>query len=218
MKTKSLNQLDQEYLDKYGHIPMEEENIFEYIKNKYHPDMDKVAEEVNRIDALPWKTLDIVIPIIPRPSPRPRYSSVSNCFYVSGAAQNKKLFQRYLEERSIIYTKTHFFLETYQPTPVSQMTKEEIILAEMKKIGVVHNPDWDNLGKTYSDMIQDLLILNDNIITIGDVQKYYSVKPRVVIKMAYQCGFDSKYNRKKITKSTSFIKAVELGKVTELYE
>ena len=76
---------------------------------------------------------------------------------------------------------------------------------------------WDNLGKTYSDIVQGILVLNDNIITDGGVKKYYSVKPRVRIKIKYQLGFDSDFNRKKITRSTSYIKAVEIGQIQEFY-
>lgn len=76
---------------------------------------------------------------------------------------------------------------------------------------------WDNLGKTYSDMVQGILMLNDNIISEGIVKKFFSVKPRVRINIKYQLGFDSNFNKKKITKSTSYVKAVEMGAIQEFY-
>jgi hypothetical protein len=66
-------------------------------------------------------------------------------------------------------------------------------------------------------MIQQILLLNDNVITKGSVEKYYSVKPRVVINIKYQKGFDSKFNKKKMTKSTNYKKYLELGNIIELY-
>jgi len=76
---------------------------------------------------------------------------------------------------------------------------------------------WDNLGKTYSDMVQGILLLNDNIITSGTVEKFFSVKPRVRINIKYQLGFDSKFNKRKILHSTSYKKAVEMGAIQEFY-
>jgi hypothetical protein len=67
---------------------------------------------------------------------------------------------------------------------------------------------WDNLGKTYSDMIQDILLLNDNIVNPGKVEKYFSLKPRVEIYIKYQDGFDSNFNRKKITNSTQYVNMI----------
>ena len=97
------------------------------------------------------------------------------------------------------------------------MTKVEILRAEMGNLSAMSNPDWDNLGKTYSDMIQQILLMNDNIITKGNVEKFYSVKPRVVISIKYQIGFDSKFNKRRILNSTNFKKAIEIGNIIEVY-
>lgn len=63
---------------------------------------------------------------------------------------------------------------------------------------------WDNLGKTYSDMLQDVLFLNDNIIQTGIVEKYYSLKPRIELFISYQDDFDSNFNRKRIENSKAY--------------
>lgn len=64
-------------------------------------------------------------------------------------------------------------------------------------------------------MIQGILLLNDNIINFGGVRKFFSVKPRVKIYLRYQEGFDSKYNEKKITKSTAYLNALEMDLIEE---
>ena len=221
MKNKSYKRQIEEYNEKYGDIPINEDEILKYLENKLklkEKDFKAIEEQNKYVESIPWETLKIVLPIVPNPSPRPRYSGSNGCFYVTGAAENKKLLKYYLEKKyGIIYTQTYFDLTTYLPTPVSSMNRLEVYRAEQKMIAPMPNPDWDNLGKTYSDMIQKILILNDNIITKGLVEKYYSVKPRVEISIKYQLGFDSKFNKKRIIRSKSFKEAIEIGNIIEVY-
>lgn len=221
MKNKSYKLQIKEYDEKYGKIPMENESILSYLEEYLRlTEKDfKLIEEENKVSqSIPWETLKIVLPIIPKPSPRPRYSGVSGRFYVTGASENKKLFKYYIKELyHIIYTQVHFSLKVYLPTPISSMNRREIYRAECGEIIPISNPDWDNIGKTYSDMIQQILILNDNIISKGFVEKYYSIKPRVVITIKYQKGFDSRYNRKKVENSKSYKEAIEVGNIIEIY-
>lgn len=63
----------------------------------------------------------------------------------------------------------------------------------------------DNLGKGYSDMIQDVLISNDSLVFRGCVQKYYSVLPRVEVTVRFMKVYDCKYNKRTIEKRKSFI-------------
>ena len=62
----------------------------------------------------------------------------------------------------------------------------------------INKPDWDNLGKTYSDMIQDYLIADDALIIKGTSEKFYSIKPRIEIEIEYMEDFDSTFNRNKM--------------------
>ena len=84
------------------------------------------------------------------------------------------------------------------------MNNVEINLAEQGKIVPVGTSDVDNLMKTYLDMIQGHLLLNDNIVTRGTLEKFYSLKPRLEIKIRYQTDFDSRYNERRITHSKSY--------------
>lgn len=221
MKNKSYKVQIDEYLDKYGKIPGDPNEILRYLESSLRlkeRDFKKIEEEDAYAASLPWEELKIILPIIPKPCPRPRYSSANRTFYVSGAGENKKLLKHFIGNvHNIIYTKTHFDVTTYQPTPLSQMSRVEVYRAEKKTLEPISNPDWDNLGKTYSDMVQEILILNDNIISKGIVTKYYSVKPRVEIDIRYQRGFDSRFNKRRITSSTSYKKAIEVGGIIEVY-
>lgn len=199
-----LSQQEIDYLEKYGDIPDEPDEILTYLENTMRLNYKKMEEQIKDIKALKWKELTITINMIPKPSARPRYSFKTRHFYVPNAGSNKKLIKKYINDLDIIYTNTELLIQTYMPTPTSSMTNNEIYLAEKGYISHMQDPDWDNLGKTYSDMIQELLILNDNLISRGIVEKHFSIKPRVVIKIRYQDGFDSNFNRRRITKSTSY--------------
>lgn len=219
--SKSYKALIKEYNHKYGDIPFEHNEILSYLGNTLRlkeKDYETIDKQNMYAQSIPWEELKIVLPIIPKPSPRPRYSSVSNCFYVAGASENKKLFKYYVTEKhEIIYTQTYFYLKSFLPTPIHSMNRLEAYRAEMGEIRPLPNPDWDNLGKTYSDMIQQILLMNDNIITKGASEKFYSVKPRVEIYIKYQKGFDSKFNKKRIIKSDAYKKYVEVGNIIEVY-
>lgn len=221
MKSKSYKRQIAEYNEKYGHIPLDHDDILNYIIDNWNlteKDMQMIQEEEDAVASIPWKELKIILPIIPHPSPRPRYHRASDSFYVTGAAENRKLFKYYLKEKyDIIYTQTHFYMDAYLPTPVSSLSKREIYRAENKSVIPTTNPDFDNLLKTYSDMIQKILILNDNIISVGIARKYYSLKPRVEIIIEYQMGYDSKYNKRRTESTTAFRTAVETGGIINIY-
>ena len=92
-----------------------------------------------------------------------------------------------------------FHSKVYIPTPESMKTEDKI-LAEMGYIRPLSKPDFDNVAKTYADMIQDSLILDDALIIKGISEKYYSIKPRIEIDIKYMKEFDSIFNKKKIEK------------------
>ena len=207
-----------EYLEKYGDIPFTKKDILKYIEENFKLNMNNIENARDHINLLQWKEIELILYLLPRPSARPRYSFKTSHFYVPGAGAGKKLMKKRIKESNIIYTRVEYILETYQPQPISSMNNTEIYLAEEGLLRPIQNPDWDNLGKTYSDMLIDVLLLNDNIITSGRVEKYFSLKPRVRIILRYQDDFDSRYNKKKITSSTSYIKAKNQGLIYDRKE
>ena len=62
----------------------------------------------------------------------------------------------------------------------------------------INKPDWDNLAKTYCDMIQDIILDDDSLIVKGVLEKRYSLKPRIEIHIEYMEDFDINFNKKKI--------------------
>ena len=208
------------YTEKYKEYPDDESELLQYVMDKYHVDSNKLESAIERIDSIQWKSVSFDLPVIPNPAPRPRHTSRGTT-YVEGAHETKEYFRNYVKKRfddhvseivigsSIIHTIVDIHIDFYIPTPVNSMTKTEIVLAQMKKIRPIGNGDWDNLAKTYCDMMQDILIYNDNIIASGSVEKFYSLKPKVSIILRYQDGFDCKYNQRKVLDSKSYKKLIE---------
>lgn len=200
-KKNRRDPIEEEYLLKYGDIPSDEKARLKYILDKYSFNEKSLDKAITRLDSVDWKSVEFTLYLIPMPTPRPRYDG--NHFYVKGAARNKRLIKRFIE-RNIIFTRCEIYIEAYLPTPTSLMSNAEIYLAEIKRIYPVGSADVDNLMKTYMDMIQGHLLLNDNIVTLGHLEKFYSVKPRLVIHIRYQDGFDSHFNEKRVTNTTAY--------------
>ena len=211
-KFKKLQKI---YDEKYSHLPDSEDDLLQYVIDEYNVDIIKVNEVASKIDALKWNNIDFTLPLIPTPSPRPRVTQNGRHSFVEMSKENSRYFESYVNknydhifdiiiENGVIHTITKLELELYVPIPVSSMNRTEIALAQMKKIRPIGNGDWDNLAKTYCDMIQGILIYNDNIIASGKVDKWYSIKPKVVVHLSYQEDFDSKYNKRKVCSSKTY--------------
>jgi len=212
--SEKLTSVEIEYQEKYSKYPDDQEELLKYIKDKYRIDDKKIEEYKDAIDSIPWKELNITLSLVPKGTPRPRYSGRTNMFYVKGAADNKKIIKKIIKKSNIIFTRTEIIIKTYQPIPTYAMNGTEIYLAQLGYIRPIQKSDWDNLGKTYCDMLEGILLLNDNIICNGTVEKYFSIKPKVEIYIKYQDQFDSKYNEKKIKSSKSYqimIENIERG-------
>jgi len=191
-----------EYQEKYGNVPS---NFFERFTQLINglrlsaKDISKLQEAVKKLLKAKWEELNFVIYFTPKSTPRPR--SGRNGFYVKGAADNNKAFKDFIEnsehEFGIITTSTKFIVDIYLPIP-TQMNRLEKILAELKLIRPIVKPDWDNAGKTYSDMVQKNLLLEDCLIIDGRTRKFYSAKPRIEMNIKYMLKYDCKFNKKKV--------------------
>lgn len=199
-----MTKLEKEYQEKYGDLSYDSDVLLQEFASKHKLDFDYLAQEEERIKNIPWEELEIVVPVVPKPSPRPRFNSVMKNVYVQGAKTTKKMIQKYIQADGIICTRIEFILDIYIPIP-SSMTMHEKYLAEKGVIRPIQTPDFDNVAKTYSDALQSVLIINDNIINPGIVNKWYSFKPRVKILLRYQTQFDSSFNRKRIENSIAYL-------------
>ena len=155
----------------YEKYPDNQQEILEYLMKELKIDPEEYQKEVSRIQDISWEEREVTFFLIPKGAPRPR-SGNWNHVYVKGAKELKRVFQRFLHMEGIICTRTEFDLECYLPTPITGMTNMEIALAEGKEIRPLVMPDYDNLGKNYTDALQGVLLLNDNIICDGRIKQY----------------------------------------------
>lgn len=195
----SLGAQEQEYLMAYGGLPTTREDLLDYVIKKYPFSPKTLAKIVDQEDQIEWEEMNLILYLVPKPTPRPRTDG--NHFYVKGAAENKKYIKRFLE-RHIIATRCEAYMRAYLPTPTSIMNNAEIYLAELGRIRPISTSDVDNLMKTYLDAIQGHLLFNDNLVTYGEIEKFYSIRPRLEFTIRYQVGgYDSRYNEKHVVKS-----------------
>lgn len=199
-----MKKIESEYKEIYGDIPRKETERLAYLLQNINLSnksrsilMESIHDALNK----KWEKIDFVIYLLPKATPRPRHNITRNIFYVSGAKDNKDIFMKYMEKLDVdmITTPCKFTCKSYFPIP-NTMNAVEKILAEMGLVRPISKPDWDNVGKTYSDMIQDSLIFDDYLIIEGTSKKYYSIKPRIEISIEYMTDYDCAFNEKKIRK------------------
>lgn len=194
--------IEKDYLEEYGDIPTDTIGRLNYLISNFktlRPFKGKIISRLKECLNREWEEIEYTLYLVPKATPRPRASFSSRVFYVKGASDHKKLFKRIIKDidYKMIFTPCEFYCTTYHPIPKT-MNAVEQVLAELGYIRPTSKPDFDNLAKTYSDMIQGILLDDDAYIIKGVSEKYYSVKPRIEIKLRYMKEFDSVYNKKKI--------------------
>ena len=194
--------VEKDYLEKYGNIPSDERERFQYLLTKViglkRPPNWDIYGSIKRIRSIKWNEIKYTIYLVPKGTPRPRSGKYH--FYVSGAADNKKIFKAFIKNNpdiASIRTPCKIYCDSYLPIP-SAMNNLEKVLSELGFIRPISKPDFDNLVKTYADMIQGTLLYDDALIVEGLSRKYYSVKPRIELRLKYMLDYDCDYNRKKM--------------------
>ena len=198
-----MTKLEKEYLKEYGDIPKDHDGRLDYLLNNIKCGRCKTTlyDAIDNINSIKWKKLSYTIYVIPKGTPRPRAGKFG-VFYVKGAKDNKKLFKQIMDihkDIPLITTAVKLECSSYLPIPKSINWVDKVLM-EMGLIRPITKPDFDNLVKTYTDMMIDSLLYDDSLIIEGTSKKYYSVKPRVEITLYYADKYDSKFNYDKIKK------------------
>lgn len=195
-----------EYETKYGNIPKDFYERFSYIISQMNlkiKDIEKIKKSIKRILGIKYEELSFVFYFFPQATPRPRYSRFSKVFYVKNMLNYNEIFKEFIDScddiNFKIATPCELICKTYAPIP-SSMNKIEKILAELGLIKNISKPDCDNLLKSYSDMIQKTLIVDDAIFYKMTLEKSYSFKPRIEITIRFMTEYDSKFNQEKLEK------------------
>lgn len=221
---KKRKQKAVEYELKYSAIPKDYEERLTWLADKLHLTQTKKDKIVDKFydlkNKLAYKTIFIVLYEEPEGSPRPRFRLVNrknlanialknptfvHVYSPSGADDNKFMKRLMSEEDfveldSIIYTPCICTYTAYFKTP-SYFNAVDTYLAEQGVHTPISKPDWDNIGKKYSDMSNSNLWLDDRLVIEGTVKKRYSVLPRVEIRIDYLNMLTNKYQVASIKKS-----------------
>lgn len=205
---KSREQLLNEYEVKYGHIPKDYTQRLSWLYDSLHIIPSKAEEIISKRDSmllsLQYFSFQVILYEEPDGAKRPRFRLVNRKnlanmalhnpdfihVYSPNAHQDSLYMKRLLTQddfiplQSLIITPCQIDINTYFKTP-SYYNSTDTILSEVGMIRPISYPDWDNIGKKYSDMFNANIWLDDNLVIDGAVHKYYSILPRVEININY---------------------------------
>lgn len=197
-----------EYEEKYGHIPVDYNDRLNWMIEYYHlspQKMNEILEKrqnvLNNLFFYDYNVVELLEE--PEGASRPKVRVLKGNFhkiakadpmmvhiYVPGAGDDRKYMQRIILENELdkfdtfIYTPCQIEYNMYIKTPKSYNVVDTF-LSEIGLIRPPYKPDWDNAGKKYCDMFNSNIWLDDALVIDGSVHKYYSILPRVEIKLRY---------------------------------
>ena len=222
MKRKNRKQKQEEYKMKYGDIPLDYNERLSYMYDKYNLTQKKQDEIIQKrhlmMTTFRYYDLNILLLEEPEGTPRPRFRIINRKNFANAALNNgqfvhvysinahddqvfmqRLLGQDLINLESLIYTPCIVEFNAYFKTP-SAFNVIDTFLAEIGLIRPLVKPDWDNIGKKYSDMFNSNIWLDDTLVISGTVNRYYSILPRVEIKLRYLNMLQNKYQYNSINK------------------
>lgn len=233
MPHKSRAQKAQLYEEKYGHIPTDYIERLSWLYDNLHVTESLAGEIMMKrslmISQLSYYQFNVVLYEEPEGSPRPRFrlvnrsnignmalqnSSFVHVYSITGAEDNK--FMRRMVDAGelqqldqLILTPCVIDINTYTKTP-SAYNRVDTILAEIGLHRPVFKPDFDNVAKKYCDMFNANVWLDDTLVVDGAVHKYYSVLPRVEIRIQYLNMLYNRHQYNAITHRVDFDPSYQL--------
>lgn len=232
-RRKTRNQKHEEYIEKYSHIPIDYKERLEWLYDSLNIS-DKQAFDILQkrdmmIDSLRYTDTQIILFEVPEGSPRPRFRIVNRANLANIALSNPNFVHVYSltgKEDNVfmkrlmstddfnaldqmIYTPCMIDIYAFMKTP-SCYSKTDKMLAEIGLHRPISKPDWDNIGKKYSDMFNANVWLDDNLVIDGAVHKYYSCLPRIEIRLRYLNMVYNRHQYDSISKRSSYDETINL--------
>ena len=136
------------------------------------------------------------------PRPRARYVNKSNLtsyaksdpgyiqVYSLTGASDRKFMKRLIDDNDLmklnhlICTPCDVEYNTFSKTPSSYNTINTF-LSEVGIIRPISKPDFDNMEKKYADMYNGNVWIDDALVQDAAIHKYYSILPRVEIRLKF---------------------------------
>lgn len=147
-------------------------------------------------------------------TPRPR--TYNGHTFSPNAADNKqyleKAIKQVVKDIKLIATPAEVRIDAYMEMPTN-VPPDEVILYEAGLLRPICLPDVDNLAKCYLDMLTDILTIDDCFFYQMEVQKWYSLEPRVEMRISYQTALDSDYLYHRIKNRKTVKAAIEDGRI-----
>ena len=213
----------EEYELKYNGIPRDNEERLMWLidRCKFSPKkMDDIIEKKRNMETfLQYYDIKIILYEDPEGAKRPRFRLVNrknlansamtnsqfvHVYSITGAEDNKFMNRLVTEQdlmplNQLICTPCNIVFDAFIKTP-SAFNRVDTFLSEIGIIRPIPKPDWDNIGKKYSDMYNSNIWLDDSLVISGTVNKYYSILPRVEIHLRYLNMLYNKYQYNNIIK------------------
>lgn len=222
-KYKKRDEKSKLYDEKYGDIPRDHDERLAWMYDQMSMNEKKTDKIIDKrddmIQTLNTKEFKIVLYEEPEGSPRPRFRlinrknianmamSANNFIHVyspSGADDNRYMRRlvgdELLELNELIYTPCIINIDVFMKT-LSVFNDADKYLCEIGLIRPITKPDWDNIGKKYSDMFNSNIWLDDTLVISGSVNRYYSMLPRVEINIQYMNMLYNKHQTKSMSKN-----------------
>ena len=224
MKKKKKNRIDKaiQYQEKYSHIPIDYNERLSWMYDNYKINDRKAIEIYNKrndmVNSLYYKEFTVILFEEPEGAKRPRFRLINRYNLVNEAMNNSDFVHVYspdakedsvymkrlidhdlVELDTLIYTPCIVEYNIYIKTP-SVFNTVDTFLSELGLIRPLVKPDWDNIGKKYSDMYNHNVWIDDTLVISGTVNRFYSILPRVEIKLRYLNMLYNKYQYNTISK------------------
>lgn len=221
---KSRNQKAKIYESKYSEIPRDYMERLSWMYDKYHITQAKadqiIKAKYNMLSSLYYSD-DILVVLYEEPegSPRPRARYVNKknltsyarsdpgyiqVYSITGAS-DRKFMKRLINDEDLmkldhlICTPCDVEYTTFSKTPSSYNTITTF-LAEIGIVRPVSKPDFDNMEKKYADMYNGNVWIDDALVQDSALHKYYSILPRVEIRLKFLNLLYTKYQYEQIVK------------------
>lgn len=223
-----------EYEEKYSHIPKDYYERLEWMYENYNIS-NKKAQHIlqlreQMINSFQYSTISFVLYEIPAGKERPRFRIISKNQLINGAINNPEFVHVYslsgyddhiymnrLVNSSDFITLdqllcTPVFAEfiCYFPTPKSY-SNERKFLAEIGLDRPLTKPDFDNIEKKYADMFNGTIWLDDILVIDSCIRKFYSILPRLEIRLHFMNMVYNKQQYRMITNRKDFTDDMKLN-------
>lgn len=212
------------YEAKYSEIPRDFYERINWMYDHYHITPQKADAIINvrnqMTDSIFYSNeISVILYEEPEGSPRPRarlvnkknlsFAAKSNpgfiqVYSLTGAADRSFMRRLITEEDFIeldhlINTPCSVEYDAYLKTP-SVFNATDTYLAELGCIRPICKPDFDNIEKKYADMYNGNVWLDDSLVIESRLRKFYSILPRIEIRLKFLNMLYNKYQYDSVSK------------------